>query len=208
MDPKELYKQKLLTIPEAVALVQSHQTIGVAMAASEPPGLLAELGNHRDRLEDVTCVGLPAAAPVRFYAQAGDGAGISSLRTGSTARPTARCTRKARTSYIPNNLHQAATASFAAASNKVNVFWGTATPPEAAAICRFRLGLVMEKQLIEAADLVILEINENLPWTLGDTQIHISEVDYVVENHVPLPSSSRRHLPPRLNRPLAGTSLI
>ena len=48
------------------------------------------------------------------------------------------------------------------------------------------LGLVIEKQLIEAADLVILEINENLPWTLGDTQIHISEVDYVVENNVPL----------------------
>ena len=48
------------------------------------------------------------------------------------------------------------------------------------------LGLVIEKQLIEAADLVVLEINENLPWTLGDTQIHISEVDYVVENHVPL----------------------
>jgi acyl-CoA hydrolase len=49
------------------------------------------------------------------------------------------------------------------------------------------LGLVIEKQLIEAADLVILEINENLPWTLGDTQVHISEVDYVVENHAPLP---------------------
>ena len=48
------------------------------------------------------------------------------------------------------------------------------------------LGLVIEKMLIEAADLVVLEINENLPWTLGDTQIHISEVDYVVENHVPL----------------------
>jgi acyl-CoA hydrolase len=48
------------------------------------------------------------------------------------------------------------------------------------------LGLVVEKQMIEAADLVILEINRNLPWTLGDTQIHISEVDAIVENHVPL----------------------
>ena len=44
----------------------------------------------------------------------------------------------------------------------------------------------MEKQLIESADLVVLEINQNLPWTLGDTQIHLSEVDYLVENHVPL----------------------
>ena len=48
------------------------------------------------------------------------------------------------------------------------------------------LGLIVEKELIEAADLVVLEINENMPWTLGDTQIHLSEVDHIVENHVPL----------------------
>ena len=64
MDPKKLFKQKLLTIPEAVSLVKSHQTIGVAMAASEPPGLLTELGKHKDRLEDVT---LWVCLPLRKY---------------------------------------------------------------------------------------------------------------------------------------------
>jgi acyl-CoA hydrolase len=34
--------------------------------------------------------------------------------------------------------------------------------------------------------LVVLEINENMPWTLGDTQVHISEVNHIVENHIPL----------------------
>ena len=51
MNPQELYKQKLISIPEAVSKLQSHQTLGVAMAASEPPGLLSELGKHRDHLE-------------------------------------------------------------------------------------------------------------------------------------------------------------
>jgi len=41
--------------------------------------------------------------------------------------------------------------------------------------------------MVEAARLVILEVNENLPWTNGDTLVHISDVDFVVENHVPLP---------------------
>jgi acyl-CoA hydrolase len=91
-----------------------------------------------------------------------------------------------RVSYIPNNLHQAATNKLLAAKNKVNVFWGTATPPDERGYMSLSLGLVIEKQLIEAADLVIIEINENLPWTLGDTQLHIDDVDYVVENHVPL----------------------
>jgi hypothetical protein len=47
-----------------VSLVWSHQTVGVALVASEPPGLLGELGNHKDRLEDVT---VWVALPLRRY---------------------------------------------------------------------------------------------------------------------------------------------
>ena len=53
-NPQDIYRQKLLSIPDAVSLVQSNQTIGTAMAASEPVGLLTELGKHCGRLEDVT----------------------------------------------------------------------------------------------------------------------------------------------------------
>ena len=65
MQSHDLYQQKLLSIPDAVALVQSHQTIGVAMAAAEPPGLLGELGNHRDRLAGVS---VWVCLPLRQYA--------------------------------------------------------------------------------------------------------------------------------------------
>jgi acyl-CoA hydrolase len=105
--------------------------------------------------------------------------------------PDRKVHAQGRMSYLPNNLHQAATSKLFAARNHVNVFWGTATPPDSRGYMSLSLGLVIEKQLIEAADLVVLEINENLPWTLGDTQIHISEVDHVVENHIPCP-----HFPP------------
>jgi acyl-CoA hydrolase len=64
MNPDELYRQKLLTIPDAVSLVQSHQTVGVAMAASEPPGLLGELGRHKDEVEAVT---VWVCLPLRHY---------------------------------------------------------------------------------------------------------------------------------------------
>jgi acyl-CoA hydrolase len=91
-----------------------------------------------------------------------------------------------RMSYIPNNLHRAASDKLHATGGKLNVFWGTATPPDNRGYLSLSLSLVVEKELLQAADLVVLEINENLPWTLGDTQVHISEVDFVVENHIPL----------------------
>ena len=181
----DVYRSKLISIPEAVGKLQSHQTLGVAMAASEPPGLLAELGKHRDRLEDVSVwVCLPIGSYDFVLDPSMDGHFfIENWFYGNADR---KVHPQGRESYIPNNLHQAATKKLYAANNRVIVFFGTATPPDERGYMSLSLGLVLEKQLIEAADLVILEINENLPWTMGDTQVHISQVDYVVENHVPL----------------------
>ncbi|MBU1879572.1 MAG: ABC transporter substrate-binding protein, partial [Chloroflexi bacterium] len=185
MNPQELYRQKHLSIPEAVSLVHSHQTIVGAMAASEPPGLLGELGRHKDRLEDVTvCVCLP----MRHYdfVLEPEMAGHFFVENWFYGAPDREVHPQGRTSYIPNNLHAAARGKLAALGNHLDIFWGTATPPDKRGFMSLSLGLVIEKQIMEAADMVVLEINENLPWTLGDTQVHISEVDAVVENHVPL----------------------
>lgn len=185
MNPQEQYKRKLISISEAVAKVQSHQTIGTAMAASEPVGLLTELARHKDRLENVR---VWVCLPLRLYdfILKPEMAGHFFVENWFYGAPDRHVHPEGRTSYIPNNLHQAATVKLAATKNRLNVFWGTATPPDQRGYMSLSLGLVIEKQLMAAADLTILEINENLPWTLGDTQVHISEVDYVVENHVPL----------------------
>ncbi len=185
MNPKDLYRQKHLSIPEAVSLVHSHQTIATAMAAAEPTGLLGELCNHRDRLEDVT---VWVCLPLRLYdfILKPEMSGHFFVENWFYGAPDREVHPQGRVSYIPNNLHQAASDKLAAAGNHVNVYWGTATPPDSRGYMSLSLSLVIEKPLMEAADLVVLELNENLPWTLGDTHIHISEVDYVVENHVPL----------------------
>jgi acyl-CoA hydrolase len=181
MTPNEMYRQKLLSIPEAVSLVQSHQTIAVGLAGSEPPGLLGELGNHKDRLEDVT---VWVALPLRKYdfVLKPEMAGHFFIENWFYGAPDREVHPQGRTSYIPNNLHEAARVRLEAAGNQLDIYWGTATPPDERGYMSLSLGIVYEKYLIERADLVVLEVNENLPWTLGDTHIHISDVDYVVEN--------------------------
>jgi acyl-CoA hydrolase len=185
MDPNLIYQSKKITIPEAVGLVKSNDTLAIAIAASEPPGLLAELGRHKDRLENVhTWVCLPMRP--YDYATKPEMNGHFFVENWFYGAPDRKVHPQGRMSYIPNNLHRASTDKLLATGGKLNVFWGTATPPDSRGFMSLSLGLVIEKQLIEAADLVVLEINENLPYTLGDTQLHISDVDYVVENHVPI----------------------
>ena len=38
-----------------------------------------------------------------------------------------------------------------------------------------------EMRMIEKADLVILEINPNMPYTLGDVQLHVRDIDYMIK---------------------------
>ncbi len=202
MDPKALYRSKLISIPDAVGLVRSHQIIGSSMAAAEPTGLLSALGTQRDRVEDVTvCVCLP----LRKYdfVLKPEMAGHFFIENWFYGAPDREVHAQGRESYIPNNLHQAASGKLHATKGHINVFFGTASPPDHRGYMSLGLSLVIEKQLIAAADLVILEVNPHIPWTLGDTQIHISEVGHVVESDIPpfeLPSAP----PNDLERTIGG----
>ncbi len=186
MDFKQIYKNKLITIPEAVSKVQSNQVIGTSIIGSEPPGLLGELGNHKDRLENVDVY---VCLPMRNhpYMTQDDMAGHFNVNSWFYSGLERSMHKTGRVSYCPNNLHTAASLVLNHTKNHINVFFGIATPPDEKGYMSLSLGLIVEKQLMEAADLVILEINENLPYTYGDTLVHINDVDHVVENNFDLP---------------------
>lgn len=184
-DAQSLYREKLLTIPETVSRIVSRQTIGTGLCASEPVGLLTELGRQAGRLEDVSVWVCLPLRPYDFLVRS-EMAGHILVENWFYSAADREAHPQGRISYIPNNLHAAASARLEAAGGHVDVFWGTATPPDRRGFMSLGLGLIVEKQLLAAADLVVLEINEHMPWTLGDTQVHISEVDHIVENHVPI----------------------
>ncbi len=186
MDGLTAYQHKKISLQDAVALIQSNQTVCVAMAGSEPPGILEALAGQRERLNNVT---LWTCLPMRAYdiftqpQMEGHFFNENWFYGGIDRKVHA----EGRVSYTPNNLHLAGEDKLKSSGNHVDVFIGTATPPDKRGFMSLSLGNVYEKQMIAAADLVILEINANLPWTYGDTQVHISEIDYVTENTCPLP---------------------
>jgi acyl-CoA hydrolase len=65
------------------------------------------------------------------------------------------------------------------------------------------LSVTYEKDVCEKAKKVILEVNPNAPRTHGDTQIHISEVDYLYEVHYEIPEIPDVE-PTELDRKIAG----
>ncbi len=183
MDVQKEYNQKLITIPEAVAQVQSKQKVVAAMAASEPQGLLKGLEQRKDDLENVTLVSCLMTGDYNFLDPEMKGTFFN--ETWFYGPADRKNHKHGNVSYIPNNLHEAGEKKLE--NENLDIFWGTATPMDEKGFFSLSLGLTYEKMMIEDPNtIVVLEINENLPWTLGDTQVHISEVDNVVENTAPL----------------------
>jgi len=179
------FTEKYISLSEAVSHVQSNQTVGVGIAGSEPVGLLTKMAEHALDVEDVhfwTC--LPMRPYDIFTKQSM--AGHIFNENWFYSYTDRKVHPEGRVSYIPNNLNRASTDKLYSRHGELDVFWGTATPPNEDGYMSLSIGLIVQRDLLEAANLKILEINENLPFTYGDTLVHISEVDFVVENHVPL----------------------
>lgn len=184
MSPK-LFADKYISLADAVSMVESHQSIGVGIAGSEPPGLFNALAARARDLENVRCW---TCLPMRSYDifTKAEMAGRVFNENWFYSHSDRQYHPEGRVSYVPNNLHRAATDKLVATKGHLDIFWGTATPPNKDGYLSLSLGVVVQKDLLEAANLKILEVNANLPWVHGDTLVHISEVDYLVENHVPL----------------------
>lgn len=179
------FSEKTISLSEAVSHVQSNQTVGVGIAGSEPVGLLTKMA---DRALDVENVHFWTCLPMRPYDifTKQQMAGHIFNENWFYSYTDRQVHPEGRVSYIPNNLNRASTDKLYSRQGELDVFWGTATPPNEDGYMSLSIGLIVQRDLLEAANIKILEINENLPFTYGDTLVHISDVDYVVENHVPL----------------------
>lgn len=178
------YKKKLLNVEDALEKVKSNDEVVVAMAGAEPRAFLANLGKIKNRVENVsivTCLNMEnydfCALPEMKGHFINETWFYSPLTRNAHSYGTA--------TFIPNHLHLSAKKRLD--YRKPNIFVGTATPMDKHGYFSLSLSVTYEREYIENADIVILEINENLPRVYGDTSVHISEVDFIYENHTEVP---------------------
>jgi acyl-CoA hydrolase len=186
-DWNDLYKSKLVEIDEAVSRIKSGDDVIVAQCASEPQGSMSRFHIVADAVEDVKVFSVLTLKPYEFYMRP-EMKGHFELASWFHA-PGSREAIKAGTgtvTYVPNMLHRAATDRIYA--KRPNIFFGTCTPPDRKGFVSLSLGITYEKDVIEAAEIVVLEVNENLPRTYGDTHIHVRDVDFFVEHNQEVPS--------------------
>ena len=173
-----------VTINEALALVQSGDYIVTGLGAAEGREFMTNLHTIADRVKDVT---VSNCLPMGAYEFMVNPAYVGSFTTESWFYTPAlrKAQANGNVSFIYNHLHLASYKRLC--HRKPDIYVGICSMPDKHGYVSLSLSNTYEMPMIKAAKTVILECNPNAPRTFGDVQLHVNDIDYLVECDYPMP---------------------
>lgn len=194
------YKNKIITVEQALDMVKSGMRIALGDATVEPQAFLEKIHTIADRVKDVeltNCLGL-RSYPFMEDAKYHDSFMIRSL---FFSKPVREAEKYLRVSYAPCHLRHTARAILA--PGKPDLFITTCTPSDEDGNMSIGMSNIYSSDVYKHAKMVIVEINDKMPFTYGDNIINVKDVDYIIPVSFPLPQD----VPPAPNekdRMIAG----
>jgi len=173
---------RIVTAAEAVAGIRSGDQLYLQCAASTPSVLLDALVARAPELSDVTVIHLHCEGPGPHLAP--EMAGHfrhKALFIGPNARAAVN---EGRADFIPVFLSDVPRL-FESRLLPLNAVFVNATPPDAHGFCSLGTSVEAMHAAISAARTVIVQLNRAVPRTLGESFIHVDDIDIAVECDVP-----------------------
>jgi 4-hydroxybutyrate CoA-transferase len=180
----ERYKDKKVTLEEAVGYVKSNSIIFLSGNAATPRQIINALAARKDELENVYVNHLlmmgedPLSAPgmEKHFRH-------NSLFIGPADRAAVN---EGRSDYVPVFLFEVPSL-FYDKLIPLDIAFIHVSPPDEHGFMSFGVECVASKAAAESAKFVIAKVNEHMPRVLGDSFIHISRVNKVLELNSELP---------------------
>jgi 4-hydroxybutyrate CoA-transferase len=180
----EEYKDKILTAEEAVKAIKDNDRIFLTGNCSVPQTTLAALVKHASNLKDVEICQALTIGSADYVSPEMEG----HLRVNTMfISPNNRIAVQAgRADFTPVLLSEF-TLLFKENHLPLNVALVHLSPPDEHGFCSFGVEVGLSKSPAESAEIIIAEVNEQMPRTLGDSFIHVSKLDYIVPVNYELP---------------------
>jgi 4-hydroxybutyrate CoA-transferase len=179
---KDIYKERLTTVEEAVKVVKSGDWIVFSHACGEPRRLPGELVKRADELRNVRIMHLVPMGEAHYcrpeYA-------LSFRHVAFFAGgPTREAIWDNRADYIPCLFNQVP--SLFRKIVPVDIAMITVSPPDASGFCSLGVSVDYTKRAVECAKVIIAEVNPTMPRTHGDSFVHVSDIHYMIEVDQPI----------------------
>jgi itaconate CoA-transferase len=194
MDITSVYASKLTTPEKAVAGIPSGSRVSMGMAVAQPPGLLEALADRAaaGAVEDLRLYYFETtriAGDTVLRYELNDRIHPYSMFVAAVDRVLIKRGmedggRKV-VSFVPNNFHEAPRLLIEEIG--IDTFVTTVSPMDRHGFFSFGTSNDYSTKVARSAKRLIVEVNKNMPRVHGDgAELHVSEVDAIVENHVPL----------------------
>jgi len=186
-----LYANKLITAEEAAQKIRSNTRVYLGGGAGIPQALERAMADRASELENVEVVHVLTFAGGNYL----DPAYEKSFRhralfIGPNAR---KAVNEGRADYVPIFLSEAP-GLFKKGILPIDVAMIQVSPPDAHGFCSYGVEVGVTKPAAESAKMIIAEVNPNMPRVLGDSFIHLSNIDYVVEVDYLLPETGTKQI--------------
>src|SRR6266513_3797578 len=177
------YKKRLKSADEALGCVKSGMRVYIQPGCAEPETLVEALMRRGPAVRDVEIVHMMTMGCAPYVAP--EMAGHfrhNAVFIGSNVR---EAINDGRADYTPIYLSEIEEL-FETGAMPIDVALVEVSPPDSHGYCSFGVGVDTTLTAAKCARYVVAQVNDHMPRTYGDSFIHISDIDAVVESSRPL----------------------
>lgn len=179
---------RVVSAADAVSAVRSEQRVFIHSVAAAPQELIGALTARAAELRDVELVHLHTEGPAPYA----DPSLRASFRTNAlfVGANVREAVASGEADYTPVFLSEVP-ALFRRKILPLDAAFIQVSPPDSHGFCTLGVSVDVSRAAVEAAPMVVAEINPRMPRTHGDGLVHVRDIDLAVEVDYPIPE----HLP-------------
>ena len=183
MSWQSIYQSRVTTAEEAIRVVQSNQRVFLSGNVSIPQKLLGALVNYAPQLQNVEICHALTIGSTNYASPELEGhLRVNTMFIGGNVR---KAVQEGRADYTPVLLSEF-TLLFKNGFLPLDVALVHVSPPDEHGFCSLGVEVGLTKTPAESARIIIAEVNEQMPRTLGDSFLHVSRLNYVIPVNYPI----------------------
>jgi len=177
------WKDKEISVNEALRKIIPGNRIFLSSGCSEPQMLTNELIKNSERLIDTEILHFLSIGPKKYFKnKEEDLFRHNAFFIGKTIREEIN---RGQADYTPIYASEIPSL-FLTGRKHIDVALIQVSPPDPYGFCSLGINVDIVKPLAQSSPLTIAEINPQMPRTLGNSFVHMKEIDYFVFNNSPL----------------------
>jgi 4-hydroxybutyrate CoA-transferase len=181
---QELFRHRITTPEAAVEVIQPGMRVFLTGNCSVPQQLLRALVAAAPSLHDVEIVQVLTIGPADYVEPGMERhLRVNTLFISDNVR---QAVNEGRADFTPCFLSEIP-GLFTRGLLPVDVALVHVSPPDEHGFCSFGIEVGITKPAAQSAKVIIAEVNEQMPRTLGDSFIHLSKIDHIVPVNYRLP---------------------